>query len=303
MEELYNLNDKMRKIFNAEVKELVKVGSGISGKVFKVVIDAPPHVVAVKTAKDGSLLNKESEYIKFIYSKVDIKLPLIYDVNIEDDNNYIIMEFFDGYACSDDAVLNASDEIRHDIAMEIANNIAKLQGVKGNKFGELLNPQFTDWHAYYRPFAARMLEEAAILVEEGILVKPILDTMNIAYANYDKIFDEPISVPTLIHGDYWASNIMVNQNFHLIGVVDPFNALWADSEYELFALNAMYGDKLPVLEAFLSKNPVSSKFGVKNEFYFLFSELYWVTIMKHDNNRYLTDISARFLSQMKLHNI
>lgn len=299
MIEIKNLDKRIRKVFNAEIKEILVVGSGISGNVFKVNINMPPYVLAVKTAKDGNLLKKECEYIKFIYNKVDIKLPKIYDINIEDNNSYMLMQYFDGIPCSDVAVLNSTEEIRRNISVEIADNIAKLQKIHCNKYGELLNPQFSDWHAYYKPFVIDILNKASLLIEEGILEKSILDTMNLAFKNYDKIFDEPISKPTLIHGDYWASNIIVDRQFHLIGVVDPFNALWADNEYELFALNAVYGDKLPVLDEFLKKYPVSKKFGVKNEFYFLFSEVYWVTIMKHDNNNYLKEIADRFIKQLK----
>lgn len=303
MYKLSTLTNKIKELFDKEISSIDEIGSGISGKVYKITMSPSNFKVAVKVAKDGALLQQESDYIKFISDKVDIKLPRIYYTYIEKNNNFMIMEFFDGVACSDEKVLNANEEIRNNIAQEIADNIAKLQTIKGEKYGNLLNPQYDNWHDYYKPFVENMINSAYKLIEENILIPQILTVMKLAYANYDNIFDEPISKPTLIHGDYWASNIIVDKNFHLQGVVDPFNAIWADSEYELFALNAVYGEKLPVLEAFIKKNTLSKKFAVKNECYILFSEVYWVTIMKHDNNNYLTEITNRLITQMKNYNI
>ncbi|MEG1609317.1 MAG: fructosamine kinase family protein, partial [Clostridia bacterium] len=298
-----NFDKKIKSIFNAKICDIQHIGNGISANVYKIIIDKPPFVVAIKVAIDGELLKKECDCIQFIYDIVDIKLPKIFDINIENKNNYILMQYFDGVACSDAKVLNAPIKTRQKIAAEIAENIVKLQNIKGEKYGNLFEPQFENWNDYYKPFVLKMIDCAVELSKQGILQRSIVDTMNLAYKQYDNIFDEPISKPTLIHGDYWASNIIVDHEFHLIGVVDPFNAMWADSEYELFALNAVYGDKLPVLEEFQKLRKLSKKFDIKNEFYILFSEVYWVTIMKHDNNDYLSKIAKRLMLQLQKFNL
>ncbi|MEG1536226.1 MAG: fructosamine kinase family protein [Clostridia bacterium] len=294
-----SLERKVSELFSAKIEKIESVGSGISGNISKVTIDKPPYVLAVKVAKDGVLLRKESDWIEFIYKKVDIKLPRIYATNIEENNNFLLMQYFDGIACSDKKVLRASKKIRANVAMQLADNIARLQQITNDKFGELENPRFDNWLDCYKPFAIDMLAKAPKLVADGVVRQNIVDVMRLAFANFDKIFDGQISAPTLIHGDYWAANTIVDSSFRLIGVVDPFKSMWADGEYELFALNAVFGDKLPVLEAFLSKHSVSKNFAVKNEFYLLFSEFCWVTIMRHDNNKYLSEICKRLVTQLK----
>lgn len=285
--------------FGAEMISYESVGGGASGYVYHVRIDQPPYDLAVKTAKHAELLKKECDAMQYISSLADIKLPRIFYESFEGENCYIIMEYFDGVDCADNYLLCAPRKIRLNVADQIADNIIKLQQVKGEKFGDLFCPVFDDWHDYYHPFVAKIIAESEKLVKEGILTQKILDAIKTGEKHYDEIFDEPISRPTLIHGDYWAKNIMIDRDYRLIGVVDPFNSMWADSEYELFALNAVYGKKLPVLESFLSKVRVSEKFFLKNSFYFLVSETYWVCQLHHDNVKYLMQIIREFRKQLK----
>lgn len=298
------LQKHIHKAFEAKIIACDKVGGGMAGGiVYKLTIDKSPYVLAVKTTDKSTLLKEECSYIQYINRLVDIKLPKIYYEYYCDDINFVIMEYFDGVNCASDFLLNAPLNIRLNVANQIAENIIKLQQIKGEKYGDLLNPTYCNWHEYYKPFAKNLIDEAIILEKDGYITKHILNTLQELYQKYDKIFDEPISKPTMIHGDYWAQNIIIDKNYKLIGVVDPFNCMWADSEYELFALNALYGDKLPVLQAFLAKEKVSKKFFLKNSFYLLFSETYFVVKLHHDNVAYLNDIIKELNKQLEIFKI
>ena len=298
------LSGVVKAAFDAQLTEFSQIGGGVAGgMVYRTVLDKSPFVVAIKTTKDKDLLEKECKYIKYIQQYTDIKLPEIYFDTTIDNQYFVVMEYFDAVNCLSDFVLEASEENRQKVAQQIADNIIKLQSVKGEKYGDLLSPEFDNWHDYYKPFVKTVKREADVLQKEGYITKHILDYVNKAYENYDVIFDEPVSKPTIIHGDYWAANILVNKNYELAGVLDPFNCMWGDSEYELFALNAAHNGKIPVLEAFLAKQTVSRKFMLKNYFYFLFSEVYWVTKLHHDNNDYLNEIISNLDAEMKRFNI
>lgn len=294
----------LKTVFDAELISSSRIGEGAAGgKIYKLEFDKKPFAAVVKTAENKSLLKKECDYIRYIQKHADIKLPEIYaDVTV-DGEYFVVMEYFDAVNCLSDFVLEASEENRQRVAEQIADNIIKLQAVKGEKYGDLLSPEFDDWHDYYKPFVKMVMREADVLQKEGYITKHILDYVHKAYENYDVIFDEPVSKPTIIHGDYWAANILVNKNYELAGVLDPFNCMWGDSEYELFALNAAHNGKIPVLEAFLEKQTVSRKFMLKNYFYFLFSEVYWVTKLHHNNNDYLNEIIGNLDAEMKRFNI
>ncbi len=294
------LSGVVKAAFDAQLTEFSQIGGGVAGgMVYRTVLDKSPFVVAIKTTKDKDLLEKECKYIKYIQQYADIKLPEIYFDTTIDNQYFVVMEYFDGVNCLSDYVLEASEENRKKVAGEIADNIIKLQSVKGEKYGDLLSPEFDDWHDYYKPFVKMVKREADVLQKEGYITKHILDYVNKAYENYDVIFDEPVSKPTIIHGDYWAGNLIVNKDFELIGVLDPFNSIWGDSEYELFALNAVHNGKIPILEAYMSKQSVSEKFMLKNYFYLLFSETFWVTKLHHDNIAYLNEIIDKLDTEIK----
>lgn len=286
--------------FGASSIAVEPIGAGASGDVFKVRIDKPPFLVAVKRSKGNTtLLKKEWQEITYLSNLADIKLPKIYHYAENGGDSYMLMEYIAGKNCADPFVLRAPKKVRLDIAAQIADNICRLQAVKGEKYGDLRNPIYDDWHAYYRPFAESVARAAVQLKEQGLLNQKLLRALQTGVRLYDKIFDEPVSAPTPVHGDYWAQNIMVDSQYKLVGVVDPFSCMWADSEYELFALNAVYGKKLPVLEAFLKKMPVSNKFFLKNSFYLLFSETYWVCKLHHNNMGYLKKINRGFQAYLK----
>lgn len=294
------LSEIIKITFDAELTDYYQLGGGVAGGiVYKVSIDKPPFVAAIKTAKNKELLEKECKYIRYIQKYADIKLPRIYSDVISGDEYFVVMEYFDGFNCLSDFVLEASEENRKKVAEEIADNIIKLQAVKGEKFGDLLSPEYESWNDYYKTFVKKVLTEAEILQQEGYITEHILCYLRKAYENYEEIFAEPVGIPTIIHGDYWAGNIIVNESYELVGVVDPFNSIWGDSEYELFALNAVHNGKIPVLEAFMSKQTISRNFMLKNYFYLLFSEVCWVTKLHHDNNDYLNEIIGKLDTEMK----
>lgn len=290
----------VNEIFHANLESLDYVGGGMAGgNVYKAVIDTAPYTLAVKTAKHADMLHEECFYIKYISQRVDIKLPKIYAEHVDDECNFMIMEYFDGYNCASDYLINSSRKNRLKVAAQLADNVIKLQEIKGDKYGELDNPIYDSWHDYYRPFVDMVQREAEILLKGGYIKRAVMSAIKLGVSKYDMIFDEPISPPTMIHGDYWAQNVMIDKDYNLIGVVDPFNCMWADSEYELFALNAVYGKKLPVLEAYLARKAVSTKFMLKNQFYILMSEVYWVVKLHHDNNNYLKVLVREFYKQLK----
>lgn len=291
-------------IFSADIVDCIVIGGGAAGGiVYKLTINKPPYYLAVKTANNGELISKEIASIRYISKLVNIKLPKVYYECYNDNINYVVMEYFDGVNCADKFLIDAPIKVRLNVAKQIADNITVLQNIKGDKYGDLLNPCYDNWHDYYYPFVQKMAKETENLYKANILDKNVVNAVKTGIKHYDFIFSEPISKPTLIHGDYWAQNIIIDKNYNLIGVVDPFNSMWADAEYELFALNAVYGDKLPVLEAFLTKTTVSNKFLLKSYFYYLISEIYWVTQLHHDNNDFLTNIVKHFNIQLAKYNL
>lgn len=128
--------------------------------------------------------------------------------------------------------------------------------------------------------------------------------MRKAFDNYDKVFSEPISAPTLTHGDFWLPNILVDRkSLRVTGVLDPFNVMWADSDYELFALIAGRGNKYKIYDTYKKLHNISDKCDLKLEYYALFSEIYWYSITHHKYDNFLKSKAKLLEKQLRRFNI
>lgn len=284
-----------------------KTGSGANGNVYKITIDIPPYTVAVKSAKNGSLLIKEKAYTDLILSKTDIPMPLTLFLKInsnENERSYMCMEFLDGVNANDPKLLLRGKKAKARLCDSVIENLEKLQSVKGEKYGSFDSLEYDDWHDYYRPFSEKVILFAEDEVKKGNIIPYVAGVMRKAFDNYDKVFSEPIGEPTLTHGDFWLPNILVDRkSLSVTGVLDPFNVMWADSHYELFALIAGRGNKYKIYDTYKKLHNISDKCDLKLEYYALFSEIYWYSITHHKYDNFLK-LKAKLLEkQLRRFNI
>ena len=124
------------------------------------------------------------------------------------------------------------------------------------------------------------------------------------YEKRKEILRDTDGTPTLIHGDYWQPNFIVNPDtYALVGVIDPFNILWAEPEYELFTLTVGGSKKLKLYENYKSKITPSKYCDLKVELYALYNELLWYKKLGSVTTGYLLYRSRRLISQMKRNGI
>ena len=139
---------------------------------------------------------------------------------------------------------------------------------------------------------------------ENKLDNVVMKAVKLSYENFDKIFEDEIKQPTLIHGDYWMPNFIIDKKTtELLSVVDPFNVMWADPEYELFALTVGFGKKLRLYELYKSKVRTSKYCDVKLEMYALYSELLWYKKLGSITHSYLKMRSKKLIKQLMKNSI
>lgn len=237
------------------------------------------------------MLIKEKAYADFILSKTDIPMPRTLFLNINKDENkksYMCMEYLDGVNANDPILLLRGRKAKARLRDSVIETLEKLQCVKGERFGSYDSPKFDNWHDYYRPFSEKVILFAEDEVKNGNINPYVANVMRKAFDNYDEVFSEPIGLPTLTHGDFWLPNILVDRKSLVVtGVLDPFNVIWADSDYELFALIAGRGNKYKIYETYKKLHNISNKCDLKLEFYALFSEIYWYSITHHKYDGFL----------------
>ena len=272
-----------------------KIGRGASAEVYNVIVDLPQGVIAVKVCKNTKLAFDEYERINFISSRVDCKLPKLYFVAKSDDCGVLAMQFFEGCEASAKSLLFMLKPNKEKLANEIIDNLIKIHSVHSDKFGPVENAVYDTWLDYYGKFANKIADFSQKSDVPNIVKEAVCEGLN----SLPKLFGGNTGDPTLIHGDYWMPNFIINpQKGKLVGVVDPFNVMWAEPEYELFGLTVGCGKRLQLYDIYKSKVKTSLYCDAKLELYALFNELYWYKTLGKIDFGYLKFRSRRLLKEL-----
>lgn len=273
-------------------------GKGASAYVYRVELEESPYRLAVKCSNNPELLEQEYEQIKFINDKVDCKFPRLYHFGLCGDKSAVmIMEHFDGVSASKLKNIRKAKESLPDI---IIDNLLKIHSVHNGKFGPIDNAVYDTWLDYYSEFSGEIYDFAKKAYNDGRLSKKVLKAVRLSYEKLGDILRNADGKPTLIHGDYWQPNFIVNPDtYELVGVIDPFNIMWTEPEYELFALTVGGSKKLKLYENYKSKISHSKYCDLKVELYALYNELLWYKKLGSVSKSYLLYRSRRLIKQMK----
>lgn len=289
------------KHFNSKVLSYKKLGNGATGNVYKLELAEAPFAVALKISSDSELTKQESNYLTILSDKVKHGFPKVYFTVFDVPGQYAIcMELFDGVSANS---VKSSLKILFKgkiFADGAINALFELHKVTNNKFGPIDNAVFESWNDYYKPFAESVLSFAQKRAASGELAANVIIAMETAFSHYDEIFAEHIEKPALSHGDFWPPNLILNpKTMEFLGAVDPFNVMWADPEYDLFAMLAGKGKQYKLVETYKKKNRVSKHLYLKLEFYALFNEMDWYSKIGSKYDSFLIYKSKRLLSELK----
>lgn len=152
----------------------------------------------------------------------------------------------------------------------------------------------------YHPLAKEILGKTERAVNEGRFRAGTYAVMDRAFRRYDDIFEEEVKHAVLIHGAYWQANILVDPKSLISqAVIDPYNSMWADREYELFALNNVMGSCFKMYENYKSKVELSRLCDLKCVFYALFSEVRWFHQLSEGLHPFMQTLAKRMEKQMR----
>ena len=274
------------------------LGKGATASVYKVEVSDNPYTIAVKHSKNSKLLKQEYNQIKFINDRVECKLPHLYHYGeLEDGSAIMIMEYFDGVSASKVKRIGKALPILTDMVID---NLIKIQSIHNDKYGPVNNAVYDTWYDYYVEFAKEIYEFAYQSYCDKKIRKKVFTAVRLSYERLNKILSTSNGKPTLIHGDYWQPNFIIDKTtYKLIGVIDPFNIMWAEPEYELLALTVGGSKKLKLYEEYKSRVETTEYCDLKLEMYALYNELLWHKKLGTYNNNYLLYRSRRLIKQMK----
>lgn len=280
--------------------EISHCGKGASGSVYRVKCDKPYGYLAVKISKHPELMKQEFEMLSFLREKTESKIPQVYFFESTENIGVLAMEFIEGITPSKKNLWYKPNK-KH-LAKSIIDNLLVIQQAHNDKYGPYSNAVYDTWLDYYKEFADEIYDFSKTKHSSGELDDIVMKAVNASYSNLHRILSEEIGIPTLIHGDYWTPNFIVDKNsMELLAAVDPFNVMWAEPEYELFAMTVGYGEKLRLYETYKNEVNVSEFCDLKIHMYALYSELLWYKKLGSISHSYLKMRSKKLLEEMKKH--
>lgn len=278
--------------------DLSILGKGASACVYKVCVEQEPYSLAVKYSSNAELLKQEYQQIKFINDRVECKLPHLYHFGeCSNGSAVMIMEHFDGISADKIRHIRKASKVLPDM---VVDNLLKIHTVHNDKFGPADNAVYDTWYDYYSEFAKEIYDFVEQSYSERKIGKKVLKAVELSYERLDEILCDSKGKPTLIHGDYWQPNFIVNPDtYTLVGIIDPFNIMWTEPEYELFALTVGGSKKLKLYETYKSRITPTKYCDLKVELYALYNELLWYKKLGSISKGYLLFRSRRLIKQMK----
>lgn len=148
----------------------------------------------------------------------------------------------------------------------------------------------------FKPNKKKLAKEIVDFANKSEVPDRVKKAVNMSYEKLYEIIGDNKDDATLTHGDYWMPNFIIDtKSMSLKGVIDPFNVMWAEPEYELFTLTVGYGKNLHLYEIYKSKKKTSEHCDIKVELYALFNELLWYKTLGNVGFDYLEFRSKRLL--------
>ncbi len=288
---------------NTTAINIYPVGSGGTATCYCVETTHSPFKLVVKTNTHYELMCEEKSMNDFLRSKVNFKIPETYFLVKENNISYLGMEFIEG---SSGRTLKSSQlKDKKHLANNIIDCFINMQSVHNDKFGPVDNPSFDTWKEYYWDFFSQIYEFSSKKYEQGEFNKTVMKALNLIKNNFEEIFGNTENIACLSHGDFWAPNMIIDdEKSEIAGVIDPFNTRFVEPEYELFCLTLGLGKKLRLYKKYKERMNVSKYCDLKVELYALCNEIdWWMRLGNIDTISYIKMRSRKLIRQFKKHKL
>ncbi|MDR3217190.1 MAG: fructosamine kinase family protein [Clostridiaceae bacterium] len=260
------------------VKSLKSVGGGGFGLVYELVYDDGKAEI-LKAFKVGDMLQAEAAALRLLRQASPLKVPEVYYTHGADDKfpvNAMAMERIDGVSAQD-LPFFLSAKKRRLISETVISALAKIHETTADKYGYVDGTEsFDTWQEFYKAVLFDVYERAKPFCKENVspLNDKIIAVLEIGIKNIDYILADKVKKPSLLHGDLWIANIMVDaKTFEPTGILDPLHSMWGDKEFDLFPLNAPWGRRFKLYETYKKRYETSARVDLKTAFYYFVNEV------------------------------
>ncbi|MEG2413213.1 MAG: fructosamine kinase family protein [Clostridia bacterium] len=260
-------------VFDRRPSAVCELGRGCYGIAY-LVQDGNAKVV-IKTYTSENFSIKEATALR-LFKEAGVNSPEVFGVWSATKDiplNALIMEYIDGKNGEQLGEISLRQKVA--IADSVVDALLQIHARCDRLgYGDVEKEERCDeWQVFYRQKCEKMLANIKAACEKGEVCRQSLKVFVAAYGEFDKFFVEKVAKPSLIHGDYNMSNIMINNSLDgVAGVIDPICSMWGDREIELFQLDSGVGKDLHLLENYQQKCPQGATYAQKSAFYKAFAE-------------------------------
>jgi fructosamine-3-kinase len=207
-----NLSDKLEKELFQKVTSIISLGGGCIGNAMKVTVENGTSYF-VKNYSNKKMHEAEANGLNELKTANAIRIPRVVKFN----DNFLILEFIESAPkCSD-------------FSEKFGRQFADLHKITSSKYGyfednfigstEQINvPQNESWSEFY--FENRLMFQFRLAEKNGYSTNELKSGIKDIEKIITHIIGESEEKPTLLHGDLWGGNYIVDQRGNPV-LIDP----------------------------------------------------------------------------------
>lgn len=252
---------------NVKCQSIQRMHGGMVSSVLELIFNQPPYKAVIKISGDASTSFKNEAYnLEYLMEKTEFPVPKVYKCGGSGElieQGFLLIERLSGINLGQ-AKMTASQ--KRDIDYQLADMLLELHEHKRGSYGNLDNTEtYDNWINIIQSRLMSNFEDSRDrLTEKSLEIIPcILDSIPQIFSLQDQ--------PTLIHGDVWETNVMVDLNkdrYVITGFIDPESS-YADVEDELAYLEAFSTVTEAFFERYCKKQPLRKGYEIRKLYYWL----------------------------------
>ena len=242
------IRNKIEEKSGTKIKSVSSVSGGCISSAYRITDENGNNYFLKCNPSPKDLFIKESNGLTELKKADLIRVPEVIDSNEE----FLLTEFI------------ASGSRSKNFFENFGRSFAQLHKYTGKKFGFYennyigSNPQLNmpdeseenDWVAFY--FNKRILFQFKLAEKNGYAKKELIEGISFLEKNIHKIIGDSLEPPSLLHGDLWGGNYIIDENGNAC-LVDP--AVYYGNREADLAMTKLFG-------------------GFSNEFYISYNDSY-----------------------------
>lgn len=242
-------------------------------------------VAKVNNRRSAKLFRREIASLEVYRTQTDLPVPrplAPIENEPEFDGSGMLMQYIDGVNLSEARVSPAGMRL---LQKDLAAHVVSLHSHHRNSYGTALEPTGTRrWLDSFGP----IIGEEFFRVRDGLATgtRQVIDEV---VRNLEDWLPEQ-STPTLVHGDMWSNNILVDDRHpdrpRILAFIDV-SASYCDPEYELAYLRMFRTADDSFFERYRARHPLRSGFSRRCRIYWLNTMMMHVRVF---GDRYLAQL-------------